>query len=147
MAANLERFISAQTGVFTIALAELEQGKKTSHWMWFIFPQLNGLALSATARRYAIQDLQEAIDYLQHPLLGTRLVRCAETLVNIEGRTAAEIFGFPDNLKLCSCLTLFEVAARHCGQSDEVFAQALAKYYQGKRDDKTLVLLGLSPID
>jgi len=104
---NLNRFIEAQNLVYDAVLSELRQGKKRTHWMWFIFPQAAGLGRSSTSRRYAINSLGEARSYLKHPILGKRLVECTELLLGIEGKTAHDIFGFPDDLKLRSCMTLF----------------------------------------
>jgi len=104
---DLNRFISAQAGVYDRALAELRGGQKRSHWMWYIFPQLDGLAFSSTSKHYAIKSLEEAKAYLAHALLGPRLLECAEAVVHIEGRSATDIFGSPDDLKLRSCATLF----------------------------------------
>jgi len=138
---DLDRFIDAQADVYERALAELRAGRKRSHWMWFIFPQIGGLGYSATARYYAIQSLAEARAYLDHPVLGPRLRECAEALLAIEGRSAAEIFGYPDDLKLGSCMTLFDLASR----TDAVFGRILAKYFGGARDDKTLQLVSRIP--
>ena len=133
---DLNRFISAQDRVYDCVLAELKNGQKRSHWMWYIFPQLDGLAQSTTSKYYAIKSLSEAIAYLNHPVLGARIIECAKTIVAIEGKTASEIFGYPDNLKLFSSMTLFsEVAA------EPIFIRVLDKYFQGERDDRTLQLL------
>lgn len=136
---NLSRFIEAQEQSYPVALAELQQGQKRSHWMWFIFPQLAGLGRSATAQYYAIKSLAEARDYLDHPVLGPRLVECAETVLGIQGRSAHEIFGAPDDLKLRSCATLFACVA----SAGSVFERLLDQYYQGEREAKTLRLLGI----
>ncbi len=133
---NLSRFISAQEGVYNRVLAELKNGRKRSHWMWYIFPQLDGLGRSTMARRYAIKSIEEAIEYLNHPVLGSRLLKCADTVHKIEGKTASEIFGYPDDLKLKSSMTLFSEVA-----DDSVFVRVLDKYFQGERDIKTLQLL------
>jgi uncharacterized protein (DUF1810 family) len=103
----LSRFVRAQQDDFQQALAEIRSGKKRTHWMWYIFPQIDGLALSSTAKHYAIKNIEEAKAYLDHPLLGPRLLECAEAFVRVEGRSATEIFGSPDDLKLRSCATLF----------------------------------------
>ena len=116
---DLERFIEAQKGggpgrvdaTYTDALAELRTGQKTSHWMWYVFPQLHGLGSSPTSRRYAIKSAAEAEAYLRHPVLGPRLVECCEAAVGVEGRSANEVFGSPDDLKLRSCATLFACVA------------------------------------
>ena len=132
---NLSRFTSAQE-IYDRVLAELKNGKKRSHWMWYIFPQLDGLAQSTTSKYYAIKSLEEALAYLDHPVLGSRLLECANTVLEIEGKTVSEIFGYPDDLKLKSSMTLFSYVA-----SDSVFIRVLDKYFQGERDTKTLQLL------
>ncbi|HEU4348805.1 MAG TPA: DUF1810 domain-containing protein [Actinoplanes sp.] len=134
--ATLERFVAAQAGVHDTALAELRAGRKRSHWMWFVFPQLAGLGFSATAQRYAIRDLDEARAYLAHPVLGPRLVEASATLLEVRGRSAAEIFGYPDDLKLRSSMTLFAEAAGDPG----VFGEVLDRYCDGP-DQRTLELL------
>jgi uncharacterized protein (DUF1810 family) len=134
---DLARFTSAQETVYSRALAEVRNGQKRSHWMWFIFPQIDGLGFSSTAKHYAIKGADEARQYLAHPVLGPRLLECAEAVLAVEGRSAAEIFGSPDDLKLKSCMTLFESVA---GQ-DSVFGRVLNKYYQGKRDTRTQEIL------
>ena len=141
---GLERFIEAQRRVYAQALAELRTGRKRSHWMWFIFPQIAGLGRSPTAQFYAIRSLDRAVAYLLHPLLGHRLRECTQTLLELEGKTAAEIFGHPDDMKLRSCMTLFEAAAGHAAQeaNTALFARALKKYFNDLRDDQTLRLIG-----
>jgi uncharacterized protein (DUF1810 family) len=134
----LSRFIQAQEDVFELALAELQSGKKRSHWMWFIFPQFDGLGFSQTSKYFAIKSIEEAKAYLEHPLLGPRLLECAEAVMKIEGRTANDILGSPDDSKLKSCATLFD----HSAGPGLVFDRLLEKYFQGKRDGKTLKLLG-----
>lgn len=134
---NLARFVEAQQAVYDIALSELAVGRKRSHWMWYIFPQLDGLAFSATSRRYSIKSADEARAYLEHPLLGPRLLACAEAVLRVEGCTATEIFGSPDDLKLRSSATLFASVS----SPGSVFDRLLEKYYHGERDDKTLRLL------
>jgi len=134
----LERFIAAQDGSYPYALAELHAGRKRTHWMWFIFPQFNGLGSSAMSRRYAVTDLAEARAYLAHPVLGPRLRECAEALLQIRGRSAREILGSPDDLKLRSSATLFaQVSAE-----GSVFHRVLAQYFGGEPDPRTLRLLG-----
>ncbi len=133
---DLNRFTSAQDKVYDRVLAELKNGRKRSHWMWYIFPQLDGLGRSTTARRYAIKSIEEAIAYLNHPVLGSRLLECANTVLAIEGKTASEIFGYPDDLKLKSSMTLFSTVA-----DDSVFVRVLDKYFQSERDDRRLQLL------
>jgi uncharacterized protein (DUF1810 family) len=135
---QLSRFVHAQQGVYEQALAEIRGGRKRTHWMWYIFPQLDGLGFSSTAKHYAIKSLAEARAYLDHPLLGPRLRECAEGALQVEGRSATQIFGSPDDLKLRSCATLFA----HVEPPGSVFDRLLAKYYQGEPDRKTLTLLG-----
>jgi uncharacterized protein (DUF1810 family) len=136
---ELIRFVRAQEDDYAQALSEIRSGRKRTHWMWYIFPQVDGLALSSTSRYYAIKSLAEARAYLDHPILGPRLVACAEATLQIEGRSAREIFGSPDDLKLRSCATLFACVAPR----DSVFDRLLTKYYQGERDGRTLQLLGV----
>jgi uncharacterized protein (DUF1810 family) len=134
---DLERFLEAQARVYPQVLAQLREGTKRSHWMWFIFPQLLGLGHSATAQRYAIVDRAHAQAYLAHPVLGARLRECVQWLNGHTGLTAERIFGYPDYLKLHSCLTLFATVA-----PDELsFDEALRKYYGGLPDAATLELL------
>jgi len=134
---ELERFLTAQEGVYERACAELRAGTKQSHWMWFIFPQIHGLGSSETAQRYAISSLEEAHAYLEHPILGQRLRDCTAIVVGLEGRTAEEIFGYPDYLKFHSSMTLFAQAASISGE-DLIFSQALDKYFAGKEDAATI---------
>jgi len=135
----LSRFVQAQEDVYDHVLAELQSGKKRSHWMWFIFPQFDGLGFSQTSEHFAIKSIEEAKAYLEHPILGPRLLECADAVMKSEGRTAHEIFGSPDDSKLQSCATLFG-----CVEAPgSVFDRLLEKYYQGRRDGKTLKLLGL----
>lgn len=138
---QLERFVAAQQDDFERALAELQGGKKRTHWMWYIFPQFDGLAFSATSKYYAIKSIDEARAYLEHPILGPRLRQCAEAALGVEGRSALEIFGSPDDMKLKSCATLFACVS----PPGSVFERLLAKYYDGQRDGKTLRLLGFDP--
>ncbi len=137
---TLQRFLDAQDGVYEQALAELRAGRKRSHWMWFVFPQIAGLGHSSTAVYYAIADLAEARAYLAHPLLGARLAECAGALLGVTGRTAHEILGSPDDLKLRSSMTLFAQVAG----PDSVFRRVLERYYGGEADARTLDLLALS---
>jgi uncharacterized protein (DUF1810 family) len=134
---DLNRFVEAQADSYEQARAEIRSGRKRIHWIWYIFPQIDGLAMSSTSNRYAIKSVAEAKAYLSHPLLGPRLLECMETLLCIEGRSAAEILGSPDDLKLRSCATLFASVS----PPDSVFEHVLAKYYQGEPDRKTLQLL------
>ncbi len=136
----LNRFLLSQADDYEQALSEIKSGRKLTHWMWYIFPQIDGLGFSSTAKHYAIKSLDEARAYLAHPILGPRLLACAEAAVSVEGRTAREIFGTPDDLKLRSCATLFACIS----PAGSVFHRLLEKFYQGKRDDKTLQLLGTS---
>jgi uncharacterized protein (DUF1810 family) len=138
---GLDRFVRAQEDNYEQALSELSRGKKRTHWMWYVFPQLDGLGFSPTAKHYSIKSLEEARAYLAHPVLGPRLLACAEAVVGIEGRSAAEVFGSPDDLKLRSCATLFAAVS----PPGSVFERLLEKYYRGERDGKTLRLLGLAP--
>jgi len=131
---DLQRFVDAQDPVFDQVCAELRAGAKRSHWMWFVFPQLRMLGHSSTARFYGIEDRAEALAYWQHPLLGPRLKQCAELVLGVRGRTVNEIFGSPDDLKLCSSMTLFEAVA----PEEAVFAEVLDRFYQGSRDKATL---------
>jgi uncharacterized protein (DUF1810 family) len=135
---HLDRFVQAQGRIYSTVLAELRQGRKASHWMWFVFPQVQGLGLSAISQHYAITGLDEARAYLAHPVLGTRLAECVEVVNAVQGRSAHEIFGTPDDLKLRSSLTLFAEAA----PDKPVFAEALAKYFAGEPDAATLEKLG-----
>jgi uncharacterized protein (DUF1810 family) len=136
---HLRRFVSAQQPTYTQALSELRAGRKRSHWMWFVFPQLDGLAFSPTSKLYSIKSFEEAEAYLAHPVLGPRLLECAEAVLQVEGRTAHDIFGSPDDLKLKSSATLFAAVS----PSGSVFERLLGKYFDGARDHKTLRLLGL----
>ena len=135
---HLARFVDAQRDAYEQALTEIRAGRKRSHWMWFVFPQIAGLGLSAMSQRFAIRSLDEARAYLAHPVLGPRLVRIAEAVVAVEGRTAAEIFGSPDDLKLRSSMTLFAVVSA----PGSVFRQVLDRYFDGQADDRTLVTIG-----
>jgi len=134
---QLSRFVEAQDKVYERVLAELKSGRKRSHWMWFMFPQIEGLGSSSTTRYYSIKSLEEAREYLDHPVLGKRLRECAETILALEGLSASSIFGYPDDLKLKSSMTLFAAVAE--GQS--VFGRVLEKYYRGNRDERTLAIL------
>jgi len=136
--ADLERFVRAQDPVFGEVLAELRRGRKDGHWMWFVFPQVQGLGYSERARFYALSSLEEARAYLRHPVLGLRLRECTRLVVDIAGRSLEEIFGHTDALKFRSSMTLFAKATA----DNALFLRALAKYCNGKLDDKTLELLG-----
>ena len=135
---NLNRFVLAQEVNYRQALSELEKGQKLSHWMWYIFPQYAGLGFSSMSVRYAIKSAEEARAYLRHPILGPRLTECAEAVLNVSGRSATQILGSPDDLKLRSCATLFASAS----PSGSVFQMLLDKYFSGESDPKTLRLLG-----
>ena len=134
---GLSRFISAQDSVYDRVLEELKSGRKRSHWMWYIFPQVDGLGYSATSKHYAIKSMEEARAYLKHPILGSRLLECADAVLAIEGRSASDILDYPDDLKLQSSMTLFASVA----SPDSVFVRVLDKYFQGERDVRTLQLL------
>jgi uncharacterized protein (DUF1810 family) len=134
---KLQRFIDAQEPDYQTALAEITAGRKRSHWMWYIFPQYDGLGFSSTSRHYAIKSPGEAAAYLEHPILGLRLRECVDTLLAVTGRTAHEIFGSPDDMKLKSSMTLFA----HVSPEGSVFEQVLDKYFGGQRDGKTLELI------
>jgi uncharacterized protein (DUF1810 family) len=134
---DLERFVAAQDSVIDRVRAELRRGRKTSHWMWFVFPQIAGLGSSPTARAYALSGVDEARAYLAHPVLGPRLVECTELVAAVQDRTASEIFGYPDDLKLRSSMTLFARAA----PDTAVFSDVLDRYFDGEPDPRTLDLL------
>ena len=135
---DLARFIRAQEHDYAQALSEIRSGRKRSHWMWYIFPQFDGLGFSATSRRYAIRSAAEAEAYLRHPILGPRLVEIAEAAAGIERRSAFEVFGSPDDMKLHSCATLFA----RVSPAGSVFERLLARYFGGEPDGETLRLLG-----
>lgn len=134
---DLDRFVQAQAGDYERALSELRQGQKRSHWMWYIFPQHQGLGWSAMSQRYSIKSLDEARAYLGHPVLGVRLVECVEVLLTVEGRSTYEIFGSIDEKKLRSCATLFATVS----EPGSVFHRLLEKYFDGERDPMTIRLL------
>lgn len=138
---DLNRFVDAQKSQYELALSEIKNGDKRSHWMWYIFPQFHGLGHSETSRFYSIKSVAEAKAYLAHPLLGPRLRECAEAVLQVEGKTAREIFGSPDDVKLNSCATLFASVL----PAGSVFEQVLDKYFAGKRDDRTLHLMRIGP--
>jgi uncharacterized protein (DUF1810 family) len=137
---SLNRFVRAQADDYDRALSELRAGRKRSHWMWYVFPQFDGLGSSETSRRYAIRSIEEADTYLRHPVLGPRLVESAEAVMAIEGRSALDVFGTPDDLKLRSCATLFASVS----PPGSVFERLLDKYFDGTPDDRTVRLLRLS---
>jgi len=135
---DLTRFLDAQATAYPQALAEIQAGRKRSHWMWFIFPQIQGLGFSSTSKHYAINDLAEAADYARHPVLGKRLVEISTALLGLASSDANRIFGDPDDLKLKSSMTLFAAVP----EADPVFEAVLEKFFRGSRDAKTLQLLG-----
>ncbi|MGO7152578.1 DUF1810 domain-containing protein [Rhizobium leguminosarum] len=137
---KLHRFIDAQNGVYEQALLELKAGRKTSHWMWFIFPQVAGLGTSAMAEKYAIRSAEEAAAYLADPILSSRLLRCVEAILSVNGRSAHAILGSPDDVKLRSSMTLFAAISDH----DSPFHQVIEHFYQGKFDDRTMKILSAS---
>jgi uncharacterized protein (DUF1810 family) len=136
-AEGLQRFVEAQAQVYETALGELRLGRKRGHWMWYVFPQLRGLGISSTSRLYGIESKREAVDYLGHALLGPRLIECVETVNALEGRSAQSVFGPTDSLKLRSSATLFETAG-----GGSPFEACLDRYFDGRRDERTIALLG-----
>jgi len=134
---DLDRFVTAQDVVYPQVLQELREGRKRSHWMWFIFPQLVGLGRSPTARHFAIRNRDEALRYLAHPVLGARLRECTQALLAVPDRSISEILGYPDDLKFCSSMTLFAALAG----DGSIFAQALERFCGGEPDHRTLSLL------
>ncbi len=134
---NLQRFLQAQEFAFDTALNEIQRGKKNSHWMWYIFPQIAGLGFSETSKFYAIKNATEAQQYLEHPLLRQRLVNISQSLLKLATNDAYRVFGSPDDMKLQSCMTLFASIPN----ADLVFQQVLDKYFSGQPDKKTLQLL------
>jgi len=130
---NLERFINAQEKSYKIALKEIQNGEKRSHWMWFIFPQIDGLGMSSISREYSIKNLQEAKDYLNHNVLGNRLIEITSALMKIEQKSARSIFGYPDDLKLKSSMTLFKMIS----PDNKLFSDALVKYFNGEVCENT----------
>ena len=136
-APNLQRFLDAQATAYPTALTELKAGRKRSHWMWYVFPQIQGLGFSATTQHYAIRDAAEAAAYLRHPVLGARLREISSELVKLPGSEAGRVFGSPDDLKLCSSMTLFAAVPG----ADPVFRAVLDKFFGGAPDERTLRLL------
>ncbi|MFC5758354.1 DUF1810 domain-containing protein [Rhizobium sp. GCM10022189] len=134
---DLHRFIDAQNGIYEQALAELRAGRKRSHWMWFIFPQIAGLGTSSMAEKYAIRSAEEASAYLGDPILGSRLLRCVEAVLSVNGRSAHDIMGSPDDLKLRSSMTLFAAVSDH----GSPFHKAIDRFYDGKFDERTISIL------
>ena len=136
---DLARFVAAQDGVYESVLAELRAGRKTGHWMWFVFPQLAGLGHSPMAQAYAIRSADQARAYIEHPILGPRLRECCQALLAVEGQTVEEILGSKiDVIKLRSSMTLFQLA----GPDEPLFGWVLARFYHGRPDDRTLAILG-----
>jgi uncharacterized protein (DUF1810 family) len=138
---DLQRFVLAQASDYPRVLAEIGGGRKQSHWMWYVFPQLDGLGFSSTSRLYAVKSLAEAEAYLRHPVLGPRLLECTEAVLRVEGRSAGEIFGATDEMKLRSCATLFA----RVSPAGSIFERVLTKYFRGEPDRRTLDLLGIAP--
>ena len=130
---NLERFVNAQENSYKVALKEIQNGKKNSHWMWFIFPQVNGLGMSSISREYSIKNKQEAKDYLDHKILGNRIIEITSTLMKIEQKSARSIFGYPDDLKLKSSMTLFKIIS----PENKLFSDVLVKYFNGEVCERT----------
>lgn len=135
---DLARFVQAQERDYEQALSQIRSGRKRSHWMWYIFPQFDGLGFSSTSKRYAIKSVAEAEAYLRHPVLGLRLLESCEAAVSVEGKSAFDVFGSPDDMKLRSCATLFACVS----PAGSVFERLLGRYFGGEPDDKTLRLLG-----
>ena len=138
MEKNLERFVKAQEHSYENALREIRAGRKTGHWMWYIFPQAKGLGFSDMAAYYGIDSLEEARAYLAHPLLGARLLEICQALMDQKGRDAEAIFGYPDVLKLRSCMTLFALVSGE----ESIFQQVLDAFYHGEKDRRTMALMG-----
>jgi uncharacterized protein (DUF1810 family) len=138
---DLQRFVDAQRQLYPMVVGELRDGRKRTHWIWFVFPQLTELGRSPTAIRFGISSLAEAVAYLAHEVLGPRLRECARLVAQIEGRTIEEAFGFPDYVKVRSSMTLFALAARAAGEDDGDFVGVLDKFYDGENDPATVELL------
>ena len=138
---DLRRFADAQASDYATALSEIKGGRKRSHWMWYVFPQLEGLGASAMSRRYSVKSVAEADAYLRDPVLGARLRECAQAVLDVDGRSANDIFGSPDDLKLRSCATLFA----HVSGEGSVFHRIIDKYFGGRRDDRTMQLIDRAP--
>jgi uncharacterized protein (DUF1810 family) len=138
---DLERFVTAQAGDFEQACQEIRQKRKTGHWMWYVFPQLAGLGMSGMSQKYAISSLAEARAYLAHPTLGPRMKKACTLLLGIKDRSMSEVFGYPDDLKLRSSMTLFAIAT----PENPEFQQIISDHFEGQRDRKTLDLLRINP--
>ena len=136
---SLQRFIEAQKSDYATALSEIKNGKKRSHWMWYIFPQIAGLGFSETSKFYSLKSLQKAQEYLKHPVLGPRLIEVSNALLNIKSNDAHSVFGFPDDQKLRSSMTLFSVLP----DTNPVFQAVLDKFFNGVKDAKTLEILNM----
>lgn len=134
---KLERFLVAQETSYETALSEIKNGQKESHWMWYIFPQIDGLGNSELSKYYSIRDIDEASDYVRHPILGLRLIRICTVLADFENKDINSIFGFPDNFKLQSCLTLFSMLEI----SPPIFGYLLEKYFNGQKDENTFQII------
>lgn len=137
MDSDLDKFVKAQEQDYAGALEEMKRGRKQGHWIWYVFPQITGLGMSSTSMHYAIKDLEQANRYFQHPVLGKRLVETANAVLAVEGKTANQIMGSPDDLKLRSSMTLFSLVKN----ADPVFQAVLNKYFEGRPDQKTLAIL------
>ncbi len=137
MDSSLDHFLKAQQSQYETILTELGSGQKRTHWMWYVFPQIEGLGRSETARFYAIKNLCEARDYLHHPTLGARLIECTEVVLKVQNRSLQQIFGSPDDLKFCSSITLFEYVA----MDNMPFDKAVEHYCKGRRDEHTLKIV------
>ncbi len=138
---NLQRFLDAQKSSYQTALTEIKNGRKRSHWMWYIFPQIQGLGFSEISRFYALKDVSEAEAYLQHPVLGSRLIEISEVAAQLAPNNATQVFGSPDDLKLKSCMTLFAAL----DQTDPVFQSVLDKFFAGSKDSQTLQIIKKQP--
>jgi len=137
---NLNRFVDAQNSVYSEAIKELESGCKKSHWMWFIFPQIKGLGSSVMARKFAIESVTDARAYLEHPILGSRLIECSSLVLAVKAKTAKEIFGYPDYLKFHSSMTLFSIVSKE----SPAFKDALDIFFNGQTDQLTLDIIEMS---
>ena len=135
--ASLNRYINAQERIYEKAFTEIENGRKVSHWMWFIFPQIHGLGHSEMSKKYAIKDLAEAEQFLKHPILGDRLINISKLLIQFSDKSAYDIFGSPDDLKLKSCMTLFSAIKN----SPSVFQHIIDQYFDGAKDERTLIMI------
>lgn len=138
MDSDLEKFVNAQDRDYSSALAEIKNGRKQGHWIWYIFPQISGLGMSSTSQYYGIENIEQASRYLQHPVLGKRLVEISNAILGIENKTANQILGSPDDMKLRSCMTLFNLVKN----TDPVFQAVLDKYFKGRPDAKTIAIVG-----